>query len=312
MATPTLLDIAKLNGSDAVVGLIEENLTYAPELSVFPARTIAGTQYKTVIRTSLPSTGFRNAGDGFDAGKSEYKNVLVEAKIFGGNLQVDKAVAAAEERGAEYLKTVEAMGMMRSALIGIGSQIWYGTSADGKGFPGIQSFVDSSLTIDATGSTANTGSSAYLVCLDPQNVQLCFGNGLPFDLSAWREQMVAGVNGKLVDSWVASMNAWVGLQLVNKYSVVRIKNLTAQTGKGLTDALIAQALAALPVGYIPTNIFANRRSRLQLQQSRSVTIYTDGTKALTGSISNTAPIPTESMGIPLVVTDSLVSTEAIA
>ena len=67
MAVITLLDIAKLNGNDAVVGLIEENQTYAPELSVFPARTIKGTQYQTGIRTGLSLGHYtprqaRNAG----------------------------------------------------------------------------------------------------------------------------------------------------------------------------------------------------------------------------------------------------------
>lgn len=309
----TLLDIAKLNGSDAVVGLIEENLTYAPELSVFPARTMAGTSYKTSIRTGLPTTGFRNANEGFSPSKSVYKNMLVEAKIFGGLLQVDKAVAAADDRGAEHLKVIEAMGVMRSSLINIGSQIWYGTANDGKGFPGIQAFADATLTVDAGGTTANTGSSAYLVSLDPQNVELVFGNGLPFDLSPWREQLMADpVDAtKQIDSWVSAMNAWVGLQLVNKFSVVCIKNLTAEAGKGLTDSLISQALEKLPVGYIPSYIFMNRRSRGQLQRSRSVTIFSGAGGKAGPAIENIAPLPTESMGVPIMPTDSLVSTEAI-
>ena len=55
----TLLDIAKLNGSDTVVGLIEEVITSAPEFAVLPARTIRGTSYNTVSRTAYPSVGFR-------------------------------------------------------------------------------------------------------------------------------------------------------------------------------------------------------------------------------------------------------------
>ena len=36
----TLADIAKMNGSDRAVGLIEENLNAAPELEVLPSRQI--------------------------------------------------------------------------------------------------------------------------------------------------------------------------------------------------------------------------------------------------------------------------------
>ncbi len=36
MAKATLLDIAKLNGNDAAVGLVEENLKFAPERGIVP------------------------------------------------------------------------------------------------------------------------------------------------------------------------------------------------------------------------------------------------------------------------------------
>ena len=59
MAVTTLLDIAKANGSDAAVGLIEEVMTYSPEVSRGAARTIKGLSYKTLVRTTLPTAAFR-------------------------------------------------------------------------------------------------------------------------------------------------------------------------------------------------------------------------------------------------------------
>jgi len=74
MARMTLLDLAKLNGSDAVIGLIEEVQDLAPEIKVIPARTIKGTSFRTVARLGRPSVGFRKAGGGIAGSKSKPLN----------------------------------------------------------------------------------------------------------------------------------------------------------------------------------------------------------------------------------------------
>lgn len=306
MAQANLLDIAKLNGSDAVVGLIEENLTYAPELSVFPARTIRGTSYKTVIRTSYPSVGFRNANEGVAGGKSEFINKLVECYILSANITVDKAVARAYEDGEDAWKALEADGVMRQALIELGSQIFYGTSVDAKGFPGLQSIVDAALTLDAGGTTASTGSSVYGVKFGPAAVSLVFGNSSVISMADWSAQTISNVA-----SWVSDLTSWVGLQAVNKNAVLRLKDATEDSGKGVTDSRLAELLSKAPVGMRPDYWFMNRRSAFQLQSSRSSTVNATGVKSGTGA-EVFAPFPSESNGIPIVVTDSIVNTETLS
>ena len=200
---------------------------------------------------------------------------------------------------------------MEASLQELGSQIYYGVANDAKGFPGLQALVDSAMVFDATGSTPSTGSSVYAVKMGPRHVQLLFGNNTTFDLSPWRDETLTDSDGKKFPGEVADLVSWAGLQCVNKHAVGRIKNLTAQAGKTLTDAMIGQLLALFPVGQRPDFLFMNRRSALQLQTSRSVTISATGSKSATGS-EVFAPQPTESNGIPIVVTDSIVSTEAIA
>ena len=78
MAMTTLLDIAKANGSDGVVGLIDEATKAHPELTLVAARTIKGLNYKTLVRTANPTVGFRNANEGTAATKGTYENRLVE------------------------------------------------------------------------------------------------------------------------------------------------------------------------------------------------------------------------------------------
>src|SRR5690348_16616260 len=98
----TALDIAKSNGSDQVVGLIEENLNAAPEVSVLPARTISGTSFKSLVRTAYPSTGFRKLNTGVEPTKSTYVNKLFETYYYDGQMEMDKAVADADEQGADH------------------------------------------------------------------------------------------------------------------------------------------------------------------------------------------------------------------
>ena len=125
MANLTLLDIARLNGNDAVIGLIEQNLNAAPEAALWPMRTIRGTSYKTLIRTAFPTVGFRKANEGTAAVKSTYINRLVECFIMAAKLAVDVSVADAHEDGADAAKTLEASGVMGGAMYGMGTQAYY-------------------------------------------------------------------------------------------------------------------------------------------------------------------------------------------
>lgn len=300
-----MLDLAKINGSDAAVGLIEENLNVAPEAVMFPARTINGTSYRTLHRTALPTTQFRNANEGVNATKSTYVNKLVECFYLDGQMEMDVAIAQADEMGEAHALGLEADGHAQAAILKIGSQVWYGTSGgDAKGFPGAQDIVDSNYVLDATGSTANTGSSVYGVRMGDKNVSLVFGRNTVLSVGDWRKQTITR-NSKDLTAWKNSLEGWLGCQWVNKDAVCRLKNLTAQSGKGLTDALLAQLLSQLK--WVPDYWFMTRRSRYQLQVSRSPV-----SGAVTAGNLNFAPLPTESNGIPIIVTDSLVNTEAIA
>lgn len=318
MANANLLDIAKLNGNDKLVGLIEENLTSAPEVEIFPFRTIKGTSYNTVTRVSFPGVGFRAANSGSTPGKSTYEKKLVEAFIFGGVIQVDKAVAQAHEDGPEAWEMIEASGVTKNSLIKLGSQIWYGTTSDTNGFPGIKAAlpftagVAAGTVINATGTTATTASSVYAVKFGTQDVTLVGGNNRAVELSEFTDQQLSSDSGS---TWyagrVADLTGWIGCQVGNVNCVRRICNLTEDSGKGLTDALLADLMASFPVGYRPDAIFMSRRSRKQLQKSRTVVINGGATGQPGGGSGNVAPTPTEYEGVPIIATDSILNTDAI-
>ena len=311
MAQANLLDIAKLNGSDTIVGLIEETLTYAPEVQIMPARTIRGTSYKIASRVSYPGVGFRAANEGSTPTKSEFENQLIECYILSGAVQADVAVARAYEDGEQAWKDIESIGVMRQAMIELGSQVIYGTSHQAKGFPGLQAIhtaFNAGLVVDAGGTSAGTGSSVYGINTDTQGVQLVFGAGTTFELGEWRIENVG--TSSVYPAHVANLTAWVGMQVGSKYSVGRLKDATEDSGFGVTDAKLAALLSKYPVGYRPNYWLMNRRSAYQLQVSRSASTVQNGVKTSSGA-EIFAPLPTESNGIPIVITDSIGNTEAL-
>lgn len=316
----TLLDMAKVNADSKVIDLIESNLTFAPEARIIPSITVPGTSYTTLIRTNFPNPAFRKAGMGSATLKSTYDNRLVNLFYLDGQLEMDVAIARADMRGEQHALDLEASGVMKGALLTLGSQLYYGvgTGGDTNGFPGAQAVVDSSLVKDATGTTASTGGSIYAFKLGEQFVNFVFGLGSIFSLGEWRKQFVtrtAGgqTNGEM-EAWKNCLSGFVGAQFVHKYAVGRIKNLTEDVGKGATDKLIGQLLALYPVGFQPDVLFMSRRSCRQLQESRSATSITNArnTNASNAGYDVWAPEPTSSNGIPIIKTDSILDTETIA
>jgi hypothetical protein len=309
----TTLDIAKMNGSDVAVGLIEENLNAAPELSVLPARTIAGTSFKALVRTAYPTTAFRNLNEGVEPTKSTYVNKLFETHYYDGQMEVDVAIARGDEQGEDHALTLEADGHGRAYMLLAGAQVWYGrgTGGDAKGFPGAVQIADSSLVVDAGGTTDNVASSVYAVCAAPKFMELIYGLNGVLTVGQWRMQTVTR-SSKEMTAWKNSLEGYVGCAWMSKYAVGRIKKLTTDSNKGLTDSLLAQLVAAFPVGVRPTHFFMSRRSRQQLQISRTVTLFGQGGTKPGGNQATIAPVPTEYDGIPIIATDSITNTELLA
>ena len=163
------------------------------------------------------------------------------------------------------------------------------------------------VVVDAGGTTSATGSSVYAIKAGVTGVQYVYGNGTTFDLSAFREGDATDANSKRYAAFISDLTAWIGFQCVNKYAVGRLKDATADSGKGVTDAQIALLLSKFPVGERPTHLLMSRRSAYQLQISRTMTASTKQ-EAFTGILPG---VPTESFGIPIIITDSISDTETL-
>jgi len=320
MATLNFLDLAKANSSDVVGGIIEEVSNVSPELAVFDSedlQTPGQLRYETLHRTALPTVEFAGAGAGFDPSKSEWKLVSHECFRFGGRVECARHIADNWRRGgAAGYQATEAAGVMEAALKLIGRQIWYGVSYDEDGYAGAKAFTPKggSYCYDATGSTSSTASSVYYVKFGESHARLMAGrarngNGL-IDLPDFRIGDMLDSNSKKMEAYISELSSYVGLQIASPFSILRICNLTAQTGKGLTDAVTAAAKQLMPAGWVPDACFMSKRSRGQLQASRTVVLNGNGTtRPDQGTI---APTPTTDMdGVPIVVTDNILNTDAI-
>lgn len=334
MATLTLLDIAKRTGSDREIGLIEDVITFAPEVAVMAARPIQGVTFKTTLRTNYGTAAFRNVGAGATPVKSTYQQKLAECFFLDTPLQVDEAIPDSEDRSVGDVLADEVQGIVAATGITIGSQLYYGTAADAGGFQGLVNFIGSSSTqtVTAAGTGAVT-TSAWLVYLDLKGCHFVVGRtgsghpvgdpgqpsgepavvASPFQMPEWSKQQVAiGTAGKVAMAFVTNLKGWIGLAYGSNYSAFRVRNISlASAASYMTDALGAQLLSKVPLHIRNSGRLRwlmNRDAAFSLQSSRTPTT-TIGNPGPTGYF---PPMPTECQGISITVTDSIVSTETAA
>jgi hypothetical protein len=314
----TLLDITKMSGTDQAVGIVEEVPTFAPEIDALKGRAIKGTTYKALVRTALPGgPTFRRANEGTAVVASRWDQRVNQTFYLDAQMRVDEAVLDSSEFGPEWVLANEASGVAKQKMIALGSQFYYGNpSTTDFGFAGLTYLYDTTnmeVLANATGALGATTSSAWLVVNMPDCVEFIYGNNQGLQLKQWVPQYVTATNAQY-RAFLNNLSGYIGLSFNYTRSVCRIKNLTAlgtASTQGLSDELIAQAISKFPVGTVPTHIFCSRAQRLRLQASRTpVLTSTTGKTAITASSAlQYASVPTESNGIPIYVTDSILDTE---
>lgn len=320
----TLLDLAKAKGHDTTEGILEIGQTLVPEIELIPGRTIGGKDFTLPVKTSRPHAGFRKTNEGVTTGKSGYDFYPVQCYLASMQLEVDARIADVHPFGREAFLAEEMDGGARSMFETLGSQIYYGDYADDDGFLGYEKFLTDqngdvldSLVVDA-GGTGDNLTSVYLVNVGgPHGVKFVFGgNGSFNDQDAWNATKLKDDNGRKYDGLENGIEFWIGLQLAPN-SVIRIANVDTTededaTGQ-LTDELIARANKRFKRGFGATHIFANKDAKFVLQKNRSA-VGSNANDRIKGEIAGSdrgtwAPAPTDSAGLPIVETDSIVTGE---
>lgn len=314
----TLAELVLFNSNDVNPAEITNILNGAPALAAMHAMPSSnGTLHKYNIETGAPVVGFRAVNDGADYTAGSSTQTSVTLKYLDAKVIEDRAECLAYKGGEEAWMDLRTMRQLRQALFVLEKQVWYGTvHGDSGGFSGLANDANynnssDALVVDATGSTVGGATSVWLIRSTPDDASMAVvgagdpavrgGNNINFTISPTFQSVVLGANSKSMVANVRDAGAHLGIQVGSKYAIARICNLTTQSGKGLTDALLEDAMALFPASAQPTMIVMNRQSRKQLRKSRT-------TYSPTGQ---PAPNPTEFDGVPIWITDSIINTETL-
>ncbi len=300
----TSTDILAVNSSEELVGLILETAEEFPEIAHFVATHIAKTTYKTLVETALPSVAFRADNTGRETQSSTLVSREVACKFLDASWDLDEKVAKECEWGVDAACALQAKAHLRAALMHICSQTWYGTAADSGGFAGIASLHDGlsdDRTVNAGGTTASTGSSVFAVRFGIEHVCYAWGSGGQISEGERKYLQLRDASGDPFWGYAQPITGHVGLQITDQTATGRIANLTADSGKGLTDSLLSQLFQEFGVGKKPHAFFASRRSVGQLHRSRTATTTTG----------KEADWPTSWQNVPIIETDAIVDAEAL-
>lgn len=356
---PTAVELLQVQGTAFNSNLFMGVVADLPVINTFDAREVTSDKILSLGIVALPTGRFLNLGEGYRTAQTDTALVEYNASRIGGSVKIqisteekwNKANRSAIGAGiASDYATIQIRGATLGQMRTVQTQIFYGTTNDAKGFPGLKGLTpyvasnvlattdhaqDSSWAksvINAGGSTSSTASSIYAVRFGEMDCQMCIGGpgGLsgflnyPTPEKVWLEATDA-VDSVSKGDWyhVTTAEGYLGLSVMGsnqanasrqfpQYSVRRIANVTAQTGYTCTDSLLAKLTAAAPDEKRASIIYMSYRSRRQLQESRSPssTIYVGGVLPKNSAF-NYAPLPEQFEGIPIVATDAIGNTDAI-
>ncbi len=157
------------------------------------------------------------------------------------------------------------------------------------------------MLVDATGTTAATASSVYAVKFGVQGVRWVLGNDGMFDIKDPLEIQATDSSSNPYTALMQELYAWSGLQVGSVHAVARIRNITEDSGKGLTTTLLRSLFRKMSdVGQRPDAFFMTQRSYDQYEA------HLEGL-----AISPPEATRMGFRGVPFVVTNSLSDVETI-
>ena len=300
-----------LNLGDANVDFETSNLLQdTPVLAALEAVPSShGHTHKFLRETVAASAGFRAINAGLTNTASQDELVTETLKFLDATWEDDVAIVKAMASGkggvgAYVNRRLEKS--LKAAMVGIEKQIIYGDQSPGDtgGFTGLIDGIDSGMVVDAGGTTADVQTSVYALRTGPTEAAVVYNgeNDGTVEVDEVRKDSAVDGSGDKYSTYRQDVDGYLGFQLGNVYTVGRIANLNEDTdSKTLTDDLISDLLSLFPAGRGPSFLAMNRESVKQLQQSRTATNATGAP----------APFPTEAFGVPIIVTDQIISTEAV-
>jgi hypothetical protein len=320
MAAYTLANMLVLNDKNLAPVEVNQLLEASP-LLLWLAATISsnGQLHSYLAKTGAPTVGYRTVNTGVVASVATRVKRETTLKLLSANSECDRALADLYQYGRDAFVAQDVMDHLSAALTDTEKQIINGTANNADGYTGfVQAlpYKNSAMVVDATGTANDTlVSSVYLVrSTDALEDVAVVGKGtgsnpmnakIQLDLGQSVEQALTDDDGNRYPGIYTPCEGWLGLQVGSPYSIARLCNVTAQSGKTLTDALLAQLWAKVPASKrgTPDNwrFVMNGTLQMQLQQSRTAT----------SESGKDADIPENWQRIPFVITDNVSEHETI-
>ena len=308
----SVAELAKINDvtiKDYGIDNLYHSAPLIEVLNAIPASN--GTVHKYLRRTAAPTVGFRDIGQGLDRSFGTNEVVIVNLKYEDADYVCDVAEASAFARGGKEAYIARGVAsMIGEALYKLEKQVFYGTDGttghgDANGYDGLSQALNAlsnAMVVNGGGTTANGQSSVYMLRTGGDgDVAIVLGNDGEIDVleTSITQVQDGSTPPKTLSAYLTPIGQWSAVQVGGLKSAGRIANLDAT--HGLNDAKLAQLYAKFPANAKPTVLAMNSVAIGQLQASRTATSPTGAP----------APFPTDYNGIPIIVTDVIVNTEAV-
>lgn len=304
----TLADVVKINDVSVRDLGATDIFNKAPLLAALYATTASnGTNHSYLKEATAPVVGFRQPNVGIDVTASTDTKVDLSLSYLDARFSMDKMLADTG-KGRDYHLARGANRNLRQAFFVAENQILNGGTANGTAFNGFQQALAAAanpMVVNAGGASARSSVYAIRCVPDETDVAVVMGNDGNIQIEPWFESEFVDATGKAFIRYVVPIAGWIGLQIGAARSIGRLANLAATT-QTLTDSLMQDLFDLFPADAPPTHFVMNRRSRGQLQKSRS-TLNTNGSSKL---ITKHADIPIDFNGIPIVVVETIGNNEA--
>jgi hypothetical protein len=294
----TIAELAKINSKDVYDLGCSDILDDSPFLSRLAAGYASnGTSHKYAKETTAGGAAFRDGNTGIYNTNSVDTVVTIDLKIVDASFVVDKAIADAYKDGPEAYIAREGKRKLKAAMYLAEVQLINGTvGGSAGGFAGLAN----TLTLTVNGQVSNAAGNSALTSVyavrtneDGTDCQVILGNNGEMEVGETVITPWATATGTFTGYYTPIL-FWMGLQLGSTYSVARLCNIEEDTNM-LDDDKISNLLSLAPANRPYNRIVMNRRSRKQLQQSRTATTVTG----------QPAPFPTEAFGVEIVTTDAI-------
>ncbi|MFO0383230.1 MAG: major capsid protein [Pirellula sp.] len=304
----TLADVVRINDVSVRDMGATDIFNDAPLLSALFATTASnGTIHSYLRESTAPIVGFRAPNVGIDVTASTDVRVDLNLSYLDARYTMDKQLADTG-KGRDYHLERGSKRNLRQAFFIAENQIINGGTVNGAAFNGFQQALNAlanPMVVNAAGAAARSSVYAIRCTPDEANVAVIMGNDGDIKIEPYFEHTVVDGSNRTFIAYSVPISGWIGLQVGATRSIARLANIPATGTGSVTDALLQSLFDLFPASAPPTHFVMNRRSRGQLQSSRS-TVNIGGNSRL---LTRHAETPVDFNGIPIVCVESIGNAE---